>query len=261
MNAHQSNEEVQNYIDQLNRCDDAHKALVLNDGASEEEITKRYRFLQRRVHPDKNDGRQDATEAFQKLQHFYNKLTNAPENTNDANFPNEDTYDEEMEEDQREFERYQEWRREWEREYTETIFRTTNGRSEKDEWRFIMFFLSILVVFMGIGLLTIRNANLKHLSKSTPPHKPYHVPQLSNKTIFSQECFQTKKRSCVILFLAGPGLCSEKLNEHNMQYFEKSLQKIKSYDLGRLWTHQGNQKEIEESIKASMDILSQLNLY
>ena len=261
MNAQQPHDDVQKYIDQLNHWDDAHKALGLNVDASEEEIIKRYRFLRKRVHPDKNNGRQDATEAFQKLQNYYNELTNAPGDTNNDNFPNKEPYDEEMEEDQREFEKYQEWRREWEREYTETLFRRTSGRLEHDTWRFYMIFISILAVFMGIGFLTIQNATLKHLKKSYLSPEPYPVSHLSNKTVFSQECFQTKNKSCVILFLPGPGLCSEKMNEKSRQYFEKSLQKIKNHDLGRLWSHHGNQQEIEKSVAASNDTIAPFILF
>ena len=176
MNSEEERDNAQEHIDRLNRKDDSHEALGLHPDASEEEIEDRYKYLRKLVHPDKNEGRKDATEAFQKLQICYQKLLNPNVDVNENIFPSEDFFDDDLEE--KEFERYQQWKREFEKEYTEDIFRRRNGEFERQNLKFIIIALSILTCFLSIGFYTIHNQKLlnhNHSYRSRNLSPPTHL--------------------------------------------------------------------------------------
>ena len=259
MNGEEDRHNAQEHIDRLNRKDDSHEALGLHPDASEEEIEDRYKYLRKLVHPDKNEGRKDATEAFQKLQIFYQKLLNPYVDINENIFPSDSFFDDDLEE--KEFEKYQQWKKEFEKEYTEDIFRRRNGDFERQNLKFIIITLSILAGFLAIGFHTIHNHKLSnhyHSYRSTNLSPPTH---LSSQTVFIRECYQVKNKSCVILFLPESGICSEKMNELNRKHFETSVQKIKTYELGRMWSHYGDQHELEYSINVSNDTVPPFLLF
>ena len=84
----------QKAIDRINSARNAHQALGLYSDASEKDVERRYKELVLQVHPDKNDGRQDATEAFKKLQVFYKEIIERKNNNHFGSEP-ENTADEE----------------------------------------------------------------------------------------------------------------------------------------------------------------------
>ena len=259
---------VQEHIDRLNNKNDAHEALGLLQNASESEISDRFKYLRKLVHPDKNGGSEQATKAFQRLQNFYSTLLTPNDDINQNTFPDEDFYDDEWEE--REFERkqeesYQQYKREFEKEYTDDLFRRRAGVFERGDWNFIKVFLLILAIFLAIGFHTIRNRKATNQIHPYLPRTLHPPEQLSNQTIFMRECYNVK--SCVILFLPEKGMCSDKKSEENRQYFETSFktfslkQKIRKNELGRLWTHYRDQQELENGIQIVNETMTPLLIF
>ena len=265
MNTKEHCDNAKELIDRLNNKNDAHEALGLHQNAPENEINDRYKYLRKLVHPDKNDGCEQATKAFQRLQNFYTILLKPGEDVNQNTFPNEDDDSFDAEFEAREFKRYQQWRREFEREYTEDTFRRSNGEFARADWNFIKVFLSILGVFMAIGFYTIHNRNVTNQNHPYLPPTLHPPEQLVNQAIFMRECYNVK--SCVILFLPEKGMCSEKKSEEIRQYFETSFEtfdlkyKIRKNELGRLWTHYRDQQELENGIQIVNETMTPLLIF
>lgn len=59
----------------MNRCTDPYKVLGIDPGATEREITNRYRLLSKKFHPDVNPGDSNAEETFKLIQWAYNRVT------------------------------------------------------------------------------------------------------------------------------------------------------------------------------------------
>ena len=60
-------QENRNIINFINKSTNFFEILNIDCNVNIEEITKAYRLLSIKVHPDKNDGLDEATEAFKKL--------------------------------------------------------------------------------------------------------------------------------------------------------------------------------------------------
>jgi len=250
---------MQEHIDRLNNKNDPYEALGLHQNASESEINDRYKYLRKHVHPDKNGGCEQATKAFQRLQNFYTTLSNSSEDINQNTFPDEDSSDDEWE--AREDERFQRWKREFEKEYAEDLFRRRNGEFERGNRKFIKVSLLVVVVFLAIGLYNIEDRKVTRQNHSYILQTLHPPTQLSNQTIFMRECYNVTGKSCVILFLPEKGLCSEKKSDETRQYFETSLRKIRKSELGRLWTHYGDQQELENGIQIVNETMTPLLIF
>ena len=67
-------QENRNIINFINKSTNFFEILNIDCNVNVEEITKAYRILSIKVHPDKNDGLDEATEAFKKLNSAYECL-------------------------------------------------------------------------------------------------------------------------------------------------------------------------------------------
>ena len=87
----------QQAIDRINSAKNAYQALGIGPNESLQVVEKRYKELLLQVHPDKNGGRKDATEAFQKLQAFHKGIAERNNNNNGDDNDNDDSDDMERE--------------------------------------------------------------------------------------------------------------------------------------------------------------------
>ena len=262
----------QEAIDRINSARNAHQALGLYSDASEKDVERRYKELILQVHPDKNDGRQDATEAFKKLQVFYKEIIERKNNNHFGSEP-ENTADEEEDPEPEPGGQYEyrdgEWgwtraeedvfdgweRRQWHWRWTWrdlTDFFTWNfsaGLSEGDK-TFMGIGFIILIIFTAIGVSVININRDPPLDAAPEVPLPPHPSQLHNQKIFHQEC--GAKDLCVIIFFPSSGLCADSFRYQQLDYFVHSLQRVASQltlsHLGTLWTLFGDQDELESAI-------------
>ena len=253
----------QEAIDRINSARNAHQALGLYSDASDKDVERRYKELILQVHPDKNDDRQDATEAFKKLQVYYKEIIERKNNNHFGSEP-ENTADEEEEGGQYQYgdgewcwtraeedvfagweRRHWDWRWTW-RDLTDFFsWNYSAGLTEGDK-TFMGIGFIILIIFTAIGISVI------NLSSDEAPEVPLppHPSQLHNQKIFHQEC--GAKDLCVIIFFPSSGLCANSFRHQQLDYFVHSLQSVASQltvsHLGTLWTLFGDQDELESAL-------------